>query len=179
VLEFRALFSKLVRRGIPSAILDGLLRRKFKATKRGVGDAEIAVVVTSDHGEALFEDGVLGHGLALDVAQTRVPLVVTGMGGDWPEPIGLSDVRAALQRSLAKPRGSEPPRPRFEPVPAKRVLQYMAVPEQPRLLCLRGLDTELRYDTTDPARDADPEFRQLVWWWEAVQLEAAARAPRP
>src|SRR5882762_2719291 len=45
VLEFRTLFSKLVRRGIPSAILDGLLRKKFKATKRGVGDAEIATAV--------------------------------------------------------------------------------------------------------------------------------------
>ena len=46
VLEFRTLFSKLARRGIPSAILDGLLRRKFKATKRGVGDAEIAAAVS-------------------------------------------------------------------------------------------------------------------------------------
>jgi len=46
VLEFRALFSKLVRRGVPSAILDALLRKKFKATKRGVGDAEIAGAVS-------------------------------------------------------------------------------------------------------------------------------------
>jgi DNA gyrase subunit B len=46
VLEFRALLSKLARRGIPPAILDGLLRRKFKATKRGIGDAAIAAAVT-------------------------------------------------------------------------------------------------------------------------------------
>ncbi|MEX2221967.1 MAG: DNA topoisomerase (ATP-hydrolyzing) subunit B [Candidatus Rokuibacteriota bacterium] len=45
VLEFRGLFAKLARRGIPSAILDGLLRKKFKASKRGVGDAEIAAAV--------------------------------------------------------------------------------------------------------------------------------------
>jgi DNA gyrase subunit B len=45
VLEFRALFAKLARRGIPGAILDGLLRRKFRASKRGVGDAEIAAAV--------------------------------------------------------------------------------------------------------------------------------------
>jgi DNA gyrase subunit B len=44
-LEFRALFGKFCRRGIPAPILDGLLRRKFKATKRGVGDAEIAAAV--------------------------------------------------------------------------------------------------------------------------------------
>src|SRR5207253_11120773 len=40
-LEFRGLFSKFARRGVPPAILDGLLRKKFKGTKRGVGDAEI------------------------------------------------------------------------------------------------------------------------------------------
>ncbi|MGH7348770.1 MAG: DNA gyrase subunit B [Candidatus Rokuibacteriota bacterium] len=45
VLEFRALFAKLSRRGIPGAILDGLLRKKFKASKRGVGEAEIAAAV--------------------------------------------------------------------------------------------------------------------------------------
>lgn len=155
-----------VDRGVEAVLAD--LRAR-------IGDAELAVIVTSDHGEALFEDGVLGHGLALDAAQTRVPLVVHGLGGEWPEPIGLSDLRAALQRSLATPRGLEPSRPRFVPVPGRRVLQYMAVPEQPRLLALRGLDTEMRYDTTDPANDADPEFRALIWWWEALQLESAAR----
>jgi hypothetical protein len=162
-----------------AANVDRGLEAMFADLRERAGDAEIAVLVTSDHGEALFEDGVLGHGLALDAAQTRVPLVVSGVGGDWPEPLGLSDLRAALQRALATPRGPEPPRPRFVPDPQRRVLQYMALPERPRLLCLRGLDTELRYDTTDPARDADPEFRQLVWWWEAVQLEAASQAPPP
>ena len=44
-LEFRSLFRKFGRRGIPGPIIDGLLRRKFKATKRGVGDAEIETAV--------------------------------------------------------------------------------------------------------------------------------------
>ena len=153
-----------------AANVDRALEALVAALRARVGDDEIAVIVTSDHGEALFEDGVLGHGLALDVAQTRVPLVVTGLGGEWPEPIGLSDVRAALQHSLSAARGSEPSRERFVPIAGRRILQYMAVPERPRLLCLRGVDTELRYDTTDPADDANPEFRQLVWWWEALQL---------
>ena len=160
-----------------AANVDRGLEAMFADLRAHVGNAEIAVIVTSDHGEALFEDGVLGHGLALDGAQTRVPLVVTGLGGDWPEPIGLSDVRAALQRSLATPRGPETPRARFVPSPERRILQYMAVPERPRLLCLRGFDTELRYDTTEPANDANPEFRRLIWWWESVQLDAAAANP--
>ena len=44
-LEFRSLFGKFGRRGIPAAIIDGLLRRKFKGTKRGVGDTEIVAAV--------------------------------------------------------------------------------------------------------------------------------------
>ena len=157
-----------------AANVDRGLEALFGELRARAGDGAIAVIVTSDHGEALFEDGVLGHGLALDVAQTRVPLVVSGVGGEWPEPIGLSDVRAALQRSLALPRGAEPPRPRFVPKAGRRILQYMAVPEHPRLLCLRGLDTELRYDTSDPANDADPSFRELIWWWESVQRDSAS-----
>jgi len=50
-LEFRALFSKFARRGVPPAILDGLLRKKFKGTKRGVGDAEIAAAIAGVAGE--------------------------------------------------------------------------------------------------------------------------------
>src|SRR5262249_11170964 len=42
VLEFRSLFSKFCRRGIPAAVLDELLRRGFRPIKRGLGDAEIA-----------------------------------------------------------------------------------------------------------------------------------------
>ncbi len=45
VLEFRTLFGKFCRRGVPGPILDGLLRKKFKATKRGVHDAEIVAAV--------------------------------------------------------------------------------------------------------------------------------------
>jgi DNA gyrase subunit B len=45
VLGFRTLFGKFARRGVPSPVLDSLLRKKFKATKRGIGDADIARAV--------------------------------------------------------------------------------------------------------------------------------------
>jgi DNA gyrase subunit B len=41
VLEFRTLFGKFCRRGIPAPVLDGLLRKRFRGTKRGVDDQEI------------------------------------------------------------------------------------------------------------------------------------------
>ena len=77
VLEFRALFAKIVRRGIPGAILDGLLRKKFRASKRGVGDAEIAAAVAEAAGElpgwsAQLTGGDNGDAGAIQVAGPHV-----------------------------------------------------------------------------------------------------------
>ena len=160
-----------------AANVDRAIEALVAAVRARAGTGEVAVIVTSDHGEALFEDGVLGHGLALDATQTRVPLVIAGLDGDWPEPLGLSDFRAALQRSLAISPGPAPPRVRFVATPGRRILQYMAVPERPRLLGLRGLHDALLYDTNRSADDDDPDFRALIWWWEALQLDTAATGP--
>jgi DNA gyrase subunit B len=43
--EFQGLFGKVVKRGVPAPILQELLRRKFRGTKRGVTHAEIAEAV--------------------------------------------------------------------------------------------------------------------------------------
>jgi hypothetical protein len=159
-----------------TANVDRAIGQLVALWRERMGAENSAVIVTSDHGEAMFEAGMLGHGLALDTTQTRVPLVVVGLGGAWPEPFGLTDMRGALQRSLAEYAGDEPLVPRFEPVPGRHILQYMALIERPRLLCLRGLDTELRYDADQRTPPTDPDFRTLIWWWESVQLESARRA---
>jgi DNA gyrase subunit B len=46
VSEYRTLFGKLTRRGVPAPILSELLRQKFRGTKRGVGHEEIGEAVT-------------------------------------------------------------------------------------------------------------------------------------
>ncbi len=61
-----------------------------------------ALLVTADHREALYEDGLLGHGQTLSEQQTRVPFIVHEIGGEWPEPNGLADVRGLLRRNLAE-----------------------------------------------------------------------------
>src|SRR5690242_6300901 len=43
--EYRALFGKFVKRGVPGDVLSELLRQKFRGNKRGVGHAEIAEAV--------------------------------------------------------------------------------------------------------------------------------------
>jgi DNA gyrase subunit B len=45
VSGYRALFGKLVKRGVPAPILSELLRNKFRGTKRGVGHAEIGEAI--------------------------------------------------------------------------------------------------------------------------------------
>jgi DNA gyrase subunit B len=47
VSEYRALFGKIARRGVPAPILGELLRTHFRGTKRGIGHAEIGEAVVA------------------------------------------------------------------------------------------------------------------------------------
>jgi DNA gyrase subunit B len=58
VSEYRTLFGKIVRRGVPAPVLIHLLREKFRGNKRGIGHAEI--------GEAL-KAAATAAGIGLDV----------------------------------------------------------------------------------------------------------------
>ncbi len=46
-LEYRHLFRKFVKRGVPPQIVDGLLRARFRTTKRGVHPEDIAAAIRS------------------------------------------------------------------------------------------------------------------------------------
>src|SRR5262245_14609210 len=47
VSEYRTLFGKLTRRGVPAPVLGELLRTKFRGSKRGVGHAEIGQAIVA------------------------------------------------------------------------------------------------------------------------------------
>jgi DNA gyrase subunit B len=47
VSEFRTLFAKLTKRGVPPDVLGELLRQRFRGTKRGVSHADIATAVVA------------------------------------------------------------------------------------------------------------------------------------
>jgi hypothetical protein len=152
--------------------------------RHAIGGADHGILVTADHGQAFYENGTLGHGQAIDDAQTRVPFIVWGIGGDWPEPIAPSDVRGLLARNLGVERGGDLPRARFRPDPERRFLQYASAIERPRFIALRGAHDALLYDlgrnrasVVKGDREvvgADPGdlLRPLVWTWEAAQREA-------
>jgi DNA gyrase subunit B len=47
VSEYRGLFAKLTRRGVPPDVLSELLRQKFRGNKRGVGHADVAAAIVA------------------------------------------------------------------------------------------------------------------------------------
>ena len=77
------------------------------------------VVITGDHGQSLYDDGVLGHWSRLSDAQTRVPLLMLGAGveaGRYGEPTTHADVMKFIEHPPARSALAERQSPRNRPV---------------------------------------------------------------
>ncbi|HEY9555075.1 sulfatase-like hydrolase/transferase [Allosphingosinicella sp.] len=97
----------------------------------GVYDDSL-IVILSDHGESLFDDGFLGHGHMINAQQTHIPLIFSEPGLDIAGPVGLDDVRGLILAALgASPvsRGIGGP-----------VFQYIGSLESPSSIGLAGPD---------------------------------------
>jgi hypothetical protein len=175
-----------------AANVDRAVEELIDAWRTQLGGRDHAILVTADHGQAFYEKGFLGHGQAVDDAQSRVPLILWGIGGDWPEPLGLADIRGLLHRNLEVGRGGGVPVARFVPDPRRRVLQWAANIQRPHVVGLRGLEQVVLYDFWEdrlavltpeeaPLRlspeEERREFRALIWNWEAVQQQELEPAP--
>lgn len=57
------------------------------------------IVILGDHGESLFDDGFLGHGHAINNAQTKIPLILNDPSVTVDEPMGQVDVAELTIRS--------------------------------------------------------------------------------
>jgi hypothetical protein len=148
------------------------------------------ILVTADHGQSLYDDeGFLGHGRSLRSSQTRVPFILWGLGGEWPEPLGLADVRSLLARHLSSREGEASPPARFVPEPGRFLFMYGPRIDGPRRLGLRSLQRTLLYDlendrlqslgAEEEPVDLAPElqrsmFESLIWNWEALHAAAAS-----
>jgi hypothetical protein len=173
-----------------AAGVDRAVEELVQSWRQLLGDAEHAIIVTADHGQAFYESGFLGHGRALDSVQTQVPLIVWGMGGEWPEPLGPADLRGLILRNLGAHRGTQVPRVRFRPDPGRRVVQYMPGIEHPVLFGIRDLEKAVTYDFSrgqlhvfdsadrrleEGAQERDMDLKATIWEWEALRLEQEAR----
>lgn len=108
------------------ANVDASLGRVLELVEQTTGRRPVVVVV-ADHGESLFDHGgFLGHGYAANDAQTRIPLLVSGLPWEPEEPVGQVEVRDLLRQGLggtkAPARGGEP----------GRVFQYVGTLAAPR-----------------------------------------------
>jgi hypothetical protein len=152
-----------------------------------------SVIVTSDHGESLFDEGFLGHGYALNDAQTRVPFVTQGLPLQLPQPFGQVEVRQAIWNALAGPSPADA-RPDFSRTATAPVFQYLGSVDQPREIGRRepqGGRTlyDFRADRAQSASEpawvrpdrltdrASASFLALVRNWEAMMLARAGTSP--
>lgn len=140
-----------------------------------------AVIVTADHGESLFDEGFLGHGYALNDAQTRIPLVAAGLPLRIDEPFGQAELRDAVGQALSMPAGSTGPV--IVRTPGKLVFQYLGTIDRPRQIAFATATARQVFDfrtrryqddtgewTRPEALDeaAREQFLELVRFWERM-----------
>jgi hypothetical protein len=150
--------------------------------------------VTSDHGESLFDEGFLGHGYALNDAQTRVPFVAARLPLVLPQPFAQADVRQAIWDALARLPDGEA-RPDFSRTATAAVFQYLGSVDRPREIGLLDPNGRTVYDFRSnrirlpgaggwqrPDRLTGAEagsFLGLVRRWEGMMVARARAAPPP
>jgi hypothetical protein len=190
---------RLTRSDISPASRDALLamyRNTAANVDRAIGDVlqavrhkrgkAPAVIVTSDHGESLFDEGFLGHGYALNEVQTRIPLIAANLPLVIREPFGQRDLRDAIDEAMRMPASA----PRVEPSD-REVFQYLGTLDRPRQIAFLRMAGRTVYDfrservqvnggswvhprnLTDAER---PEFLRLIREWERMVL---SRRDRP
>jgi len=144
--EIKASNREMVERTYWNAVaysdwLVGQVIARLKA--QGVYDHSL-ILVTGDHGEALFEDGFLGHGHVLNRAQTQVPLILSDPALRVAGPVGLADLRGIVLRGLS---GDE------SPPPAKAaVFQHIGTIDRPAVIGMveaGGIWTTLDLETEE------------------------------
>jgi len=173
-----------------AANVDAAIGRVIESVTASVG-APPGVIIISDHGESLFDEGFLGHGFALNVAQTQVPMIVAGLPMRIRVPFGQASLRDAVNDALS---GAVPvnARPVVEIGDAK-VFQYLGPLETPGQIGWLSTTGPYTYDfRTDRVqlwgstvrRDVlagEPlrMFTDLVHTWESMQLTLAGRSAQP
>ena len=177
-----------------AANVDMAIGGVLEAVKRFLKDPVPGIIVTSDHGESLYDDGLLGHGIALNDIQTSVPLVVANLPVTIEQPFGLAELRDTLQRALEREPPADP-RPIYNENPDRKVFQFLGRFARPRQIALRGLSGRTIYDfrtgrfkapggswqrPQDLSESNVEAFRSLIHQWERQVLAAqSARSSEP
>jgi hypothetical protein len=169
-----------------AANVDRAIGHVIEAVRTARG-REPGIIVTSDHGESLFDEGFLGHGYGLNDTQTRVPLIVANLPVVLPSPMGQSELRPALLAAMSDPDGTR--KPGTAPRGEAPIFQYLGDLARPKQVAFLGPNGRFIYDfrsgraraahgdwlpPTELPKAEREEFLSLVRFWERIQL---ARKP--
>jgi hypothetical protein len=179
--EFRETNAERIRRTYrnSAANVDCAVGRILEGWKNLRGRAP-AVVVVGDHGEGLYEEGALGHGIGINREMTRIPFLLRGLPARCVFPLGLADVRAVLRDALT--RRGRPPAASIDP--GKWVWQYVGPLRGPRLFGAAFAHGGIVYDRRgevyrtwgDPP--VRPPFPAPIRLWEQIRVRRANAAAR-
>jgi DNA gyrase subunit B len=103
VFEFRHLFQKFVRRGVPAQIVDGLLRGKFKATKRGMGPGEIGAAIQEVVAQLQLRS------FSVEVREENGDGATVRITGDMPADISVEALKSPDYQALYELHEKIPP----------------------------------------------------------------------
>jgi arylsulfatase A-like enzyme len=136
------------------------------------------LMVMGDHGQEIFDHGILGHGTTIDYEQVQT--LGKLCNSDWvapAAPVGEVEIIDILHNAMARsPRDIQPL--------LGKVLCYMGAIETPEQIGLFTASGLIKYNFKTDAwtRQASfgaelvpgrPEF-PLIWWWESALIERAA-----
>jgi hypothetical protein len=172
-----------------AANVDRGIGRVLQAARRQT-QQNPSVVVLSDHGESLFEEGFLGHGYAINESQTRVPLIISRLPVQLHVPFGQVDLRDAMAAALEGRNGSLATLPRIDTAEEGRVFQYLGGFDQPGQISWLTGRGRISYDFRSDevftggrwvkrqtlSGNDDRLWRQLIYTWEEMRLTRARTA---
>jgi len=170
-----------VRQGVPANLallelvydqgvvrFDATLAQLLEGLDRIDPGRDIAVVVTSDHGEALLDRGYWEHGDGLQEDELGLPLAARLPGlraqpdGPITCPTGLIDLRASLCDYLGIPCAADHGRSWLQPDAEPRYLVAEGVKNRPEHRAIFGSSLKLVYEPAGPpgpAADAPSPYR--------------------
>jgi arylsulfatase A-like enzyme len=170
-----------------AANVDRAIGDVLDAARRTLGH-DPAVIVLSDHGESLYDQGFLGHGYALNEVQTRIPLIAAGIPLKLEEPFAQADLRDAIAAALEHGTAADM-QPHATDAPSRQIFQYLGLLRRPVQIAFTSLKGRIVYDFRERrARIHDgpwltleelavPEREQvlrLIQTWERMMLARAA-----
>lgn len=184
-----------------AANLDRRLAELHDLVNARRGRANVVSIIMADHGESLFDEGLLGHGTAINEAQMRVPCVIVNGWGKVPVPFGHTDIRPLILSMLGSVRPTRsivdrmlftngigrppiPSRPSIELHEAERPLfmwvgslktphQLGLIDRGSRAVVDFGLGTCTETGTVRALEDAAPGSHSLraIQCWESLRVE--------